>query len=83
MTFGFLLEFSKRGYNVPKDMRLASYGEIDAAPLLKNSEIISIKQSPYAMGNKVGEMLLERLIKNNKHSKSSERYYEVFQTTIR
>ncbi len=61
MTFGVLLELTKRGYTVPDDIVVASYGETEAFQLLKSSGIISVVHEPYEMGESVGNILLERL----------------------
>lgn len=61
MTFGVLLELRRRGYNIPDDMVVASYGEVEAAQLLDNSQIVYVKQEPYEMGLKVGDILIRRL----------------------
>ncbi|WP_332696274.1 LacI family DNA-binding transcriptional regulator [Halalkalibacter lacteus] len=70
MTFGVLLELTRRGYSVPKDIVVASYGDIEAAQLLKSPGIISIVQKPYEMGQRVGEILLKRL--NNERGSFTE-----------
>jgi LacI family transcriptional regulator len=62
MTFGVLLELTKRGCRIPEDIVVVSYGEIEAAQLLKGSRISYVSQSPYLMGTQVGGILLERLL---------------------
>ncbi|KKI90009.1 LacI family transcriptional regulator [Bacillus sp. SA1-12] len=64
MTFGVILQLTRRGIRIPKDVTVASYGEIEAAQLLKSPRIISVNQTPYEMGLKVGEILLTRLTNN-------------------
>ncbi len=77
MAFGVLLELFKRGYRVPEDMTVASYGEIEAAELLKNLCITSIKQYPYEMGKKIGNLILNCLLK-----KDVPPSHEVIQSTL-
>ncbi|GIN69904.1 LacI family transcriptional regulator [Bacillus sp. J14TS2] len=62
MTFGVLLQLTKMGYTIPNDMVVASYGEVEAAQLLRPSGIIYVKQQPYEMGVRTGEILIERLL---------------------
>jgi LacI family transcriptional regulator len=64
MTFGVLLELTRRGYSVPEDIVVASFGDLEAAQLLKSPGIISVVHKPYEMGERVGDILLNRL--NNK-----------------
>lgn len=66
MTFGVLLRLAQKGYRVPDDFVIASYGEVEAAQLLPASKIITIEQSPYEMGKCAGEILLDRLEKEIK-----------------
>jgi LacI family transcriptional regulator len=61
MTFGVILRLAQKGYKVPDDFVIASYGEVEAAQLLPDSRIITIEQSPYEMGKCAGEILLDRL----------------------
>ena len=61
MTFGVLLELTRKGYSVPEDMVVASYGDLEAAKLLKSSGIISLVHKPYEMGERTGNILLKRL----------------------
>jgi len=62
MSFGVLLQLTKMGYTLPSDVVLASFGEIEAAQILKSPGIVYVNQSPYKMGVRVGEILLSRLI---------------------
>ena len=62
MTFGLLIELAKRNYRIPDDIVVASYGEVEAAQLLKPPGIITMKQSPYTIGTKTGQILLKRLL---------------------
>ncbi|PTM59803.1 LacI family DNA-binding transcriptional regulator [Desmospora activa] len=66
MSFGVILELRRRGYNIPEDMVVASYGEVEAAQLLDNPQIIYVKQEPYEMGLKVGKIIMHRLQKRKK-----------------
>lgn len=61
MTFGVLLELKRRGFSIPEDIVVASYGDIEAAQLLKPSGITSVVHKPYEMGEKVGNILLKRI----------------------
>lgn len=61
MTFGALLQLYKQGFPKYENLIIASYGEIEAEQLIQTPKIISIKQSPYEMGVRVGEILLQRL----------------------
>jgi LacI family transcriptional regulator len=63
MTFGVLLQLTQMGYSIPDDVVIASFGETEAAQLLKSPEIVYVKQSPYEMGIRVGEILLNRLVR--------------------
>ncbi|WP_188454912.1 LacI family DNA-binding transcriptional regulator [Virgibacillus oceani] len=73
MTYGAVLQLSRMGLTVPDDIVVASYGETEIAQLLKPPGIISVKQSPYEMGVRVGEILLERLA-----NKEKEATHEIF-----
>ncbi|WP_223594496.1 LacI family DNA-binding transcriptional regulator [Neobacillus bataviensis] len=68
MTFGVLLKLAERGIANFEDLIIASYGENDAEQLIQKPKIISIKQSPYEMGVRVGEILLDRLVNNDETS---------------
>lgn len=61
MTFGVLIELTRRGISIPNDIVVASYGDIEATQLLKSPGIISLVHEPYEMGEKAGEILLKRL----------------------
>ncbi|WP_261130861.1 LacI family DNA-binding transcriptional regulator [Bacillus sp. Marseille-Q3570] len=77
MTFGVILQLAKMGYTVPDDIVVASYGDTEASQLLKPPGIVCIKQSPYDMGVKVGEILLNQL---NGHAK--EPVHEIFKPEL-
>lgn len=66
MTFGVILQLTTMGLTIPKDIVVASYGETEAAQLLQPPGIVSVKQSPYNMGIRVGQILIDRLIHNVK-----------------
>ncbi|HHK5612187.1 TPA: LacI family DNA-binding transcriptional regulator [Bacillus paranthracis] len=61
MAFGVLLELTRRGYSVPEDIVIASFGDVEAAQLLQAPGIISVAHKPYEMGERVGDILLKRL----------------------
>jgi LacI family transcriptional regulator len=63
MTFGALLELTESGYDIPGDIAIASYGEVEAARLLKRSGIVYVDQKPYELGVKAGRTILQRLEK--------------------
>lgn len=65
MTFGVLLKLAESGIANFEDLIIASYGENDPAQLIQKPKIISVKQSPYDMGVRVGEILLDRLVNND------------------
>ena len=62
MTFGAILQLMKNGYRVPKDIMVASHGEVEAAKLLEPPGIIYTNQVPYNMGKRAGEILIDRLV---------------------
>lgn len=62
MTFGAILQLIKIGYKVPKDIVVASYGEVEAAKLLEPPGIIYTTQVPHEMGRRTGEILIDRLV---------------------
>jgi LacI family transcriptional regulator len=66
MTHGVLMELMKRGYRVPEDFELASYGEVDVDIMLHSPQIISVKQLPYEMGRETGGILLKHLKNGDK-----------------
>ncbi|MBB3128531.1 LacI family transcriptional regulator [Paenibacillus rhizosphaerae] len=61
MSLGVLLEIVRSGLRIPGDMAVASFGEVEAGPLLKESGLYYIDQHPYDMGVKAGEILLRRI----------------------
>ncbi|WP_235888312.1 LacI family DNA-binding transcriptional regulator [Neobacillus paridis] len=65
MSFGVLLQLTRMGYSLPRDVVLASYGEVEGAKLLKSPNIVYVSQSPYEMGVRVGEILMNRLMNHS------------------
>lgn len=61
MSLGVLLEIVRSGLKIPVEMAVASFGEVEAGPLLKESGLYYMKQHPYDMGVKAGEILLRRI----------------------
>ncbi|MGM1386456.1 LacI family DNA-binding transcriptional regulator [Bacillus cereus group sp. BceL293] len=72
MAFGVLLELTRRGYSVPEDIVIASFGDVEAAQLLQAPGIISVAHKPYEMGERVGDILPKRL--NNEEGP----FHEIF-----
>ncbi|WLD93838.1 LacI family DNA-binding transcriptional regulator [Alkalihalobacillus sp. AL-G] len=77
MTFGVLLQLISKGYEIPEDIVVASYGEVEAAKLLKSQGITYTNQIPYEMGVRTGEILIDRLINSIQGP-----IHEVFKPTI-
>lgn len=73
MTFGVLLQLTRMGYRIPSDIVVASYGEVEAAQLLRPSGIIYVEQHPYKMGVRTGEILIDRLL-NKKMTSTHEKF---------
>lgn len=73
MTLGVILQLTRLGLDIPKDMVVASYGETEVAQLLSPPGIVYVKQSPYKMGIRAGELILERL--TNKAKKPTHEVY--------
>ncbi len=61
MSLGVLLQIVRSGLKIPEDMAVASFGEVEAGPLLIESGLYYIDQHPYEMGVKAGELLLRRI----------------------
>nr|WP_233522688.1 LacI family DNA-binding transcriptional regulator [Peribacillus glennii] len=68
MTFGVLLELAERGLSNYEHLDIASYGETEATIFLKAPKIITLHHSSYEMGARVGEILMEKLVKNKEES---------------
>jgi len=64
MSLGVLLELVRSGCKIPDDMAVASFGEVEAGQLLNRPGLYYIDQNPYVMGNKAGEILLQRISKS-------------------
>lgn len=65
MAFGVLHQLTQKGITKFKNLVIASYGENEAAKLFTTLEIVSIKQAPYEMGVRVGEIIINKLVNNN------------------
>lgn len=65
MTVGAILQIKRTGYSIPDDIVVASYGEVEASELLSSLGIVSIHQSPYEMGVRTGQIILDRLMNNS------------------
>lgn len=77
MTEGVLYSLFQKGFKVPKDFAVASYGGTDLDILLEPPGIITISQDPYKMGIKTGDILLKRLVMGE-----SGPFYEKFTPEI-
>ncbi|WP_197970024.1 LacI family DNA-binding transcriptional regulator [Mesobacillus harenae] len=77
MTEGVLYSLFQKGFKVPKDFDVASYGGTDLDILLEPPGIITISQDPYKMGIKTGDILLKRLVMGE-----SGPFYEKFTPEI-
>lgn len=62
MAYGVLLQLTQLGISNFKNLVIASYGENEAAQLFTTPKMISIKQFPYEMGVRVGEIIINRLV---------------------
>ncbi|MEK3917696.1 LacI family DNA-binding transcriptional regulator [Paenibacillus sp. FSL H7-0331] len=80
MTFGALLELTENGRDIPGDIAIASYGEVEAARLLKRSGIVYVDQKPYELGIKAGRTVLHRL---EKGAESTEAVRDILQPVIK
>ncbi|MBB6636900.1 LacI family DNA-binding transcriptional regulator [Cohnella thailandensis] len=79
MSLGVLLEIVRSGLKIPEDMAVASFGEVEAGPLLKNPGLHYIDQHPYDMGIKAGEILLKRI---RKEEPEAEPAVEIFRNEV-
>lgn len=75
MSLGVLLEIISSGLKIPTDMALASFGEVEAGPLLKESGLYYMEQHPYDMGIKAGEILLRRIREETPLSEPENKIY--------
>ncbi|MGX6442416.1 LacI family DNA-binding transcriptional regulator [Neobacillus sp. K501] len=65
MAFGVLHQLTQQGLSKFKNLVIASYGENEAAQLFTIPEIVCIKQAPYEMGVRVGEIIINKLVNND------------------
>lgn len=73
MTVGAVKELMETFLTKNEVFTIASYGEIEFQKYLKNLKIYSVKQNPYKMGRKVGELMMNRLLSaKNQISTSKE-----------
>ncbi|MBU5346926.1 LacI family DNA-binding transcriptional regulator [Paenibacillus lautus] len=75
MSLGVLLEIISSGLKIPTDMAVASFGEVEAGPLLKESGLYYMEQHPYDMGIKAGEILLRRIREETPLSEPENKIY--------
>lgn len=80
MTFGVLLELIRSGLRIPDDMALASFGEVEAGQLLKQPGLYYVDQQPYEMGKRAGEILLQRI---RKDQEPMEALHEIFRHEVK
>lgn len=60
-------------YITKKDVfTIASYGEIEFQEYLQNIKIYSVKQNPYEMGRRVGELMMNKLFSEEAEKKRSK-----------
>ena len=74
MTFGVVVQLTKLGVKIPKEIVVASYGQTEIGQLLSPPGIVYIKQSPYKMGTSAGELVLDRL--RNRSKKATHRVFK-------
>lgn len=65
MSLGVMLEIVRNKLHIPGDIAVASFGEVEAGPLLRNPGLYYIDQQPYEMGIRTGEILLGRIRKED------------------
>jgi|HigsolmetaGSP11D_1036233.scaffolds.fasta_scaffold00842_11 LacI family transcriptional regulator len=58
MAFGALLQLNDAGVKIPEEMAVASFGEVEAAKLLKGSNMWHVRQKPRQMGEEIGRRIL-------------------------
>jgi LacI family transcriptional regulator len=80
MSLGVLLEIVRSGLKIPADMAVASFGEVEAGPLLKESGLYYMEQHPYDMGIKAGELLLLRI---REEAPLSEPAFEIYRNEVK
>jgi LacI family transcriptional regulator len=59
MTEGILLAFQTYGRKVPEDISIVSYGQVSNYELIR-PKITCVKQAPFLMGQKIGQLLIEK-----------------------
>lgn len=75
MAAGALRCLKERGVEVPEEMALVSFGEVDYYGQLIDPPLTVARQQPEVMGARAGELLLTRL--RGKARTAAERRYEV------
>jgi LacI family transcriptional regulator len=84
MSFGVLLELTRLGVRLPNEILLASYGEVDAAGLLREPGLLYVSQTPYEMGKRAGELLLIKLLgRKDEHAHDEEQQQILFKPVIK
>lgn len=79
MSIGVLKELFKRSIEVPKQMIVASYDVVEPEELVSQVyKILHIRSVPYAMGVKVGKILIE-ILSNGYQGKT---YHEIFRSEL-
>lgn len=71
MTEGILLAFQTYGYKVPEDISIVSYGQISNYELIR-PKITCVKQAPFLMGQKIGQLLIEKFDSDRSSSSFKE-----------
>jgi LacI family transcriptional regulator len=61
-------------------MAVASFGEVEAGPLLKESGLYYMEQHPYDMGIKAGEILLSRI---REEARQDPPAYEIYSNEVK
>ena len=60
MTEGVMMALQERGLNIPEDISLISFGDINLAELIQ-PRLAVVEQRPFEIGIKAGDLLLQRL----------------------
>lgn len=63
MATGVLLKLRELGIMLPRQVKLASYGEIEAARLLPSLKVLYVQQNPYRMGQLIGRYIIENQLR--------------------
>ncbi|MFA9458404.1 LacI family DNA-binding transcriptional regulator [Halalkalibacter sp. AB-rgal2] len=75
MTIGVLGELARRGIRVPDDIFIASYDTVEPEELISHMyQILYLRSSPYAMGVRIGKILIESLFNKD----DEQIYHEKF-----